>query len=163
MSKPYIHAVSSAKRYGGKPEDYLDIHSFLDGSKGAIADNRHRALTHNSWFIMTVMPRIFGETFKNSEGQVISTRDICEQHILEDFRGKFIPTAQDYLQEMDFLDWMQNGNGYPSSFKKIRQRKEAEQEMGKPVFDPENVTLDGSNVNFNKFPILNPSNGVLLD
>ncbi len=30
MSKPYIHALSSAKKFGGKPEDYLEIHQLMD-------------------------------------------------------------------------------------------------------------------------------------
>lgn len=120
MSKPYIHAQSSAKKFGGNPEDYLEIHAFMDCSKGAISDNRHRALTHTSWFIMYILPRIFGETFKISTGKVISTRDIAEQHILEDFGGKFIPTVQDYFQEMEFKPWMQNGKDYPPSFQKAK-------------------------------------------
>lgn len=123
MSKPYIHALSSAKKYGGTPEDYLDIHVLMDTSKGTIADNRHRALTHNSWFIMEIIPRIFGETMKNSDGKTFSVRDIAEQHILEDFGNRFIPSAQDYLAEMEFKDWMQNGHGHPPSFAKIAEHK----------------------------------------
>ena len=123
MAKPYIHAVSSAKKFGGEPEDYIDIHAFMDSSKGAIGDNRHRSLTHTTWFIMTVLPRVFGETFTNSEGKTISTRDIGEQHVLEDFGGKFIPTAQDYLQEIEFKDWMLNGTGQPPSFAKLAERR----------------------------------------
>jgi len=44
MAKPFIHAESSVKRWGGKPEDYIEIHNLMDSSKGAIADHRHRAL-----------------------------------------------------------------------------------------------------------------------
>ena len=40
MSKPYIHAQSSVRKFGGQPEDYEPIHAFMDCSKGAIADNR---------------------------------------------------------------------------------------------------------------------------
>lgn len=122
MSKPYIHAVSSAKRYGGQPEDYIEIHNLMDSSKGAICDNRHRALTHNSWFLSTILERVFGVTITNSEGRKVSVRDIGEQHVAEDFRGQFIPTAQDYLQEMEIKDWMNNGRGVPSSFKKIDEK-----------------------------------------
>lgn len=32
---PYIHAELSAKRFGGVPEDYLDIHELMDSSKAA--------------------------------------------------------------------------------------------------------------------------------
>ena len=112
MAKPWVHAVSSAKKFGGKPDDYLEIHVFLDRSKGAIADNRHRALTHTSWFIMEVLPRVFGETFRNSDDKVVSTRDVGEQHVIEDLGC--IPTPQDYLQLVPVADWM-NGRGRPPS------------------------------------------------
>lgn len=120
--KPWIHAQSSASRFGGKPEDYMPIHEFLDSSKGAIADNRHRALTHTSWFLSVVLPRVFGEVFTNSEGKKLSTRDIGEQHILEDFKGRFIPTPQDYLAGVEFASWMDNGNGLPPSSQHMRPK-----------------------------------------
>ncbi len=124
MAKPYVHAVSSARRFGGKPEDYLEIHNLLDSSKGAIPDNRHRALTHTSWFLSTILERIFGVTMTNSDGRKFSVRDVGEQHILEDFGGKFIPTAQDYLQEMEMKMWMQNGqSGHPTSHEKIDKKR----------------------------------------
>lgn len=121
MAKPYFHAQSSAKKYGGTWEDYMEIHEFMDSSKAAFPDNRHRALTHNSWFIGVVLPRVFGETFRRkSDNKIVCTRDIGEQHCLEDFKFKFIPTPQDFLQEMDFLPWMQNGMGEPPiSHKKL--------------------------------------------
>lgn len=118
MAKPYIHSLSSARKFGGKPEDYIDIHNLLDSSKGVIADNRHRALTHNSWFLSVILEKVFGITRTNSDGKVYSVRDIGEQHVLEDF-GRFIPSAQDYLEVMEFSDWMQNGKGTPPSFKKV--------------------------------------------
>lgn len=123
MSKPWIHAESSARRFGGKPEDYIEIHNLMDSSKATICDNRHRALTHNSWFIGTILERVFGVTLTNSAGRKISVRDIGEQHVAEDFRGRFIPSAQDFLAEMEMKDWMNNGAGVPPSFKKIEDRK----------------------------------------
>lgn len=126
MSKPWIHARSSAKKFGGKPEDYIEIHNFMDSSKGCIGDNRHRALTHNSWFISAGGPleRIFGVNIANSVGKLVSVRDIGEQHILEDFGMRFIPTPQDYLQEMEARFWMSNGkDDYPPSFGKIAKSK----------------------------------------
>ncbi len=124
MSKPFIHAKSSAKRFGGEPSDYIEIHNFLDSSKGAIADNRHRAFTHNAWFISNVNERDFGVTIKNADGREVSTRDVAEQHVLEDYRGRFIPSAQDFLQEMEFKSWMQNGEGEnPASAERLYKRK----------------------------------------
>jgi len=126
MSKPWIHAKSSARKYGGIPEDYLKIHQFMDSSKSAFPDNRHRALTHNAWFIGTDGPLelAFGVVFINSEGKEVSTREIGEQHILEDFGMRFIPAASDYLSEMSFADWMNNGRkGCPHSFRRIEDER----------------------------------------
>lgn len=95
----------------------------MDSSKATIADNRHRALTHNSWFIGFILEKIFGTTFVNSDGKTISVRDIGEQHILEDFGLRFIPSAQDYLAEMEYKDWMSSGQGVPPSFAKINNRR----------------------------------------
>lgn len=116
MAKPWIHSVASAKRYGGKPDDYLPIHNFMDSSKAVIADNRHRALTHNSWFIGFVLEKVFGTTFVNSDGKTISVRDIGEQHVYEDLG--FIPSAHDYIAEVEPQPWM-DGKGRPPGYRKI--------------------------------------------
>jgi hypothetical protein len=43
---------------------------------------------------------------------------------LEDFGGRFIPSAQDYLQEIEWKDWMLNGtSGPPPSFAKVAERE----------------------------------------
>lgn len=123
MAKPYIHAQSAAKRWGGVPEDYLEIEDFMDSSKSVFPDNRHRVLTHNSWFIF-VVERVFGTNIHNSDGNPVSVRDICERHILEDFGGKFIPTPQDYIENMEFIPWMNNGiEGEPPSHRKLQHGK----------------------------------------
>jgi hypothetical protein len=115
VAKPWIHAVSSARKFGGEPEDYIEIHNFMDSSKGTVADNRHRFLSHNSWFIAPDGPleRIFGVCICNSEQRTVSVRAIGEQHILEDFGG-VIPTPQDYAMEMICTPWM-SGMGVPPS------------------------------------------------
>ena len=43
MAHPFHHALSSAKKWGGAPEDYLLLHQYMDQSKAADADFRHRA------------------------------------------------------------------------------------------------------------------------
>ena len=123
MSKPYIHAQIDAKQLGGEPDDYIEIHEFMDSSKAALPDFRHRTLTHNIWFITVVLPRVSGEAFRRkSDGKRMSTRDIGERHVAQDFHG-FIPTAQDYLAEMEVKPWMMNGQGSPPSMAKITHRK----------------------------------------
>ncbi len=49
MSKPLIHARSSARRWGGKPEDYLEIHERMDSSKMAHAEVTHRCVFHSAF------------------------------------------------------------------------------------------------------------------
>ncbi len=94
-------------------DDYLAIHLFMDSSKQVVADNRHRALTHNSWFIAAVLPRVFGNTIVNSDGRTVSVADIGELHVLEDYGMKFIPTPQDFIEGMAVKPWMNNGRGDP--------------------------------------------------
>lgn len=124
MANAWIHSVSSARKWGGEPEDYLEIHKKMDCSKAYFSSNAHRALTHNSFWIHEAMIPIFGYTIVNSAGKTISVKDICEQHVLEDFAMRFIPTAQDYLENMEFADWMQNGlKGCPASHTKIAEKR----------------------------------------
>lgn len=123
MAKPIIHAESSARKFGGKPDDYIEIHNLMDSSKATIADSRHRALTHNSWFVGVILEKIFGVTLTNSDGKTISVREIGEQHVLEDFGNRFIPSAQDYLQEIEIQEWMIKGTGCPPSFAKLNKRR----------------------------------------
>lgn len=122
VSKPWVHSESSARRFGGQPSDYLALHDFLDSSKGTIADSRHRALTHTSWFLSVVLERVFGTNITNSDGRLVSVRELGEQHVLEDFGGRFIPSAQDYLANMELSDWMVSGKGAPPSFARIAKR-----------------------------------------
>ena len=113
MSKPLIHAQSSARKFGGVPEDYLDIHSLMDSSKAVTSLPTHRALTHNTWFVASILTRIFGEVFhRKSDGKPVSTRDIGEQHIAEDYRG-FIPSASDFIDCLNVEDSMMNGKSKP--------------------------------------------------
>jgi len=101
--KPYLHGLVSVKHFGGKPEDYQAIHDFLDSSKAAHPDMRHRAIFHHSFGIY-VCERVFGINIKNSDGKLVSVRDIAERHIIDDM-GR-IPTIQDYLEEMPLYEWL---------------------------------------------------------
>jgi hypothetical protein len=48
MAHPLQHAQSSTRKFGGKPEDYVAIHTWFDCSKAYLADFRHRALRHHA-------------------------------------------------------------------------------------------------------------------
>lgn len=101
--KPLIHAKISTKRYGGCPEDYIEIHDFFDSSKASLPDVRHRAILHSSFGIF-VAERVFGTYITNSDGKDVSVRDICEDHVQEDLG--FIPTVQDWFKELPIEGWM---------------------------------------------------------
>lgn len=109
MANPLIHAKSSVKRWGGDVLDYLPIHELIDSPKATMNNNTSRALTHNTWFAYTIIPKIFGYNITNSSGRSVDTVDIAMLHIAEDFRMKFVPTPQDYLKNMKVEAWMCNG------------------------------------------------------
>ncbi len=103
MAHPYHHAVSSAKKFGGIPEEYLKFHDFLDRSKSHMADFRHRALRHHSEGIF-LLETFFGATIMNSADRIVPVRFIGEQHVLEDL-GR-IPTVADWLGKIYPEPWM---------------------------------------------------------
>ena len=99
--KPYTHALASAKRWGGVPEDYLEVHEWFDRTKAHIPDMRHRAVLHNSFGIY-LCTQVFGHTLTNSSGKVVCVRDLGEQHVLDDLGT--IPTLQDCFDGMPLSD-----------------------------------------------------------
>ena len=103
MSKALVHARSSARRYGGQPEDYLAIHEKMDSTKSAHAEVTHRCVFHSAFGIF-VIEDIFGRTLTNSDGKEVFVRDVAEQHVLEDLG--FIPSLSDWLKEMPAQAWM---------------------------------------------------------
>jgi len=103
MAHPYHHAISSARKWGGEPEDYQKIHDWFDESKAHMADFRHRALRHHTEGIF-MAERIFGVTIVNSAGRVVPVRYIGEQHVKEDL-GR-IPTVADWLSNIKTEGWM---------------------------------------------------------
>ena len=50
------------------------------------------------------MERVFGTTITTSSNRVVSTRDVAEQHIIDDL-GR-IPTVQDWLTDLPIKEWM---------------------------------------------------------
>ena len=101
--KAFNHCKSSVKYFGGKEEDYQDIHAWFDESKDHYGDIRHRALRHHTLGVKLCEER-FGVTIKNSNNKKVPVRSIAEQHIREDLG--FIPTLQDWLKEMKPKSWM---------------------------------------------------------
>ena len=101
--KPYLHGRIHAKKYGGTTEDYADIDDFIDSSKAAVPDVRHRAILHSASGSF-IVEQMFGRTRVNSAGKEYSPRDVAEDHILQDLG--FIPTMEQYLNNMTVQPWM---------------------------------------------------------
>lgn len=101
--KPLIHSKSSVRKYGGCIENYIEIHNFMDSTKSAFPDVRHRAILHNSFGIF-LCEKVFGVYITNSDGKDVSVRDIAEDHVIEDLG--FIPTMENYLNNMQIQEWM---------------------------------------------------------
>lgn len=95
MSTPWHHAVSTAKKWGGDPGDYIAIHDWFDSTKSYTGDWTHRALRHHSAGIQWAIEK-FGHAIRNSKHQDVPVKLIAEQHIQEDCG--FIPTPQDWLK-----------------------------------------------------------------
>jgi hypothetical protein len=104
---PSDHAKTSVRLFGGKQEDYLAIHDWMDASKAHLADFRHRAYRHHSEGIFEA-ERVFGHSIINSNGKEVHVRYICEQHVKEDCGGK-IPTLSDWLSQIKVQHWMARG------------------------------------------------------
>ncbi len=103
MAHPIEHAKSSARKFGGVPTDYQQIHDWFDESKRYVADFRHRTLRHHAEGIF-MAERIFGSTILDSDGKPVPVRYIGEQHVKEDL-GR-IPSFQDWIQELPVRSWM---------------------------------------------------------
>lgn len=104
--KPMVHARLSAKKYGGTPEDYLPIHDFMDSTKAALADIRHRAILHSA-FGCFIVEKVFGHTLTNSDNKTVHVRDVAEDHVKEDLGT--IPSIEKWLSKLPIEPWMAGG------------------------------------------------------
>jgi hypothetical protein len=139
MGHPYHHAVSSARRFGGRPEDYQAIHDWFDQSKAHFADLRHRALRHHAEGIF-LCEAIFGTTITNSAGIKVPVRLVAEQHVKEDLG--WIPTAADWLRCIQVQPWMLRKPPDPQRIEIELPRGRGE--SSRPTASPKNQTVEGA-------------------
>lgn len=134
MGDILFHSQSSAKLFGGLPEDYVPIHKLLDSSKLHLGDWRHRALLHSTFGIF-ICEQVFGDLYKRpSDGLEVSVRTVATQHIMEDLGA--VPTAADWLKEMPIRRWM-NGIGAKER-RKMQYGSLDEMEIVNPEFTKTN-------------------------
>lgn len=123
MGNVQFHSESSARKFGGLPDDYVPIHKLLDQSKLYLADWRHRALLHNTLGV-SLCEQFFGDLYRRaSDGVSVCTRTVAEQHILEDLGA--ILTPAEFLREMPLRPWM---NGLTPQEKRYLQNMRIESE-----------------------------------
>jgi hypothetical protein len=103
MAHPLRHAESSARKFGGRPEDYLAIHRWFDESKAYFPDFRDHALYHHTAGIF-LAERMHGLRVTNSDKKVVPVLYLGEQHVREDL-GR-VPTFQDWLVNLKPVPWM---------------------------------------------------------
>lgn len=100
------HAVSAARKWGGKPEDYIEVEEFIDSSKKILGDVRHRSLYHHTegvWLCQRIFGRVL--TVHREHGAVdVPVRLIAERHVLEDLG--WLPSPKDYIDGMPIKTWM---------------------------------------------------------
>lgn len=107
MTHPTFHSQSSVRKWGGKIEDYQAIHDWIDASKIAYCNFRHRALRHHSFGVFEA-EQVFGKTITNSDGRIVPVRYIAERHIQEDCGG-IVPSLSDWLSRIPAETWMSRG------------------------------------------------------
>jgi len=95
MAHPLEHSKSSARKFGGKPEDYDHLHLWMDETKSWFGDSLHRMFRHHSEGIFE-MEKTFGKSFINSDGKTVYTRYVGEQHVREDCNN-YIPSAKEWV------------------------------------------------------------------
>lgn len=106
MANCYFHAKSSAKRWGGKAEDYQKIHDWMDESKKLSTHFAHRALRHHAEGCFAA-EKEFGHTITNSDNRAVPVRLIVEKHIVEDLG--WIPSFDDWIKQIKLSPWMVKG------------------------------------------------------
>lgn len=106
MAHCHYHALSSVRKWGGIPEDYIELHQWFDQSKAIFADPRHRALRHHAEGIF-MLETLFGVTITNADGKIVPVRLIGEQHVIEDLG--FIPSFADWGRLIAPAAWMLKG------------------------------------------------------
>lgn len=92
----WYHSQSAARKWGGRPEDYQAVNTFIDSSKQFVGDARHRALLHSTWGCF-LAEQMFGPVIVVG-GKDVPTRLVAERHIIEDLG--WLPSPEDYLKHI---------------------------------------------------------------
>jgi hypothetical protein len=89
------HCLLSQRKFGGEPEDYVQVHKFMDSSKLFFYHLKHRLLLHNLYGIELAI-ELLGDFVINQTGKTVLVRDIAAEHCREDLFG-VVPSLNDWL------------------------------------------------------------------
>jgi Domain of unknown function (DUF6915) len=101
------HAQSAARKWGGVPENYIDIEEFIDSSKKILGDVRHRSVYHHTegvWLCQKIFGRVLMIPRQDGRYTHVPVRQIAERHIIEDIG--WLPSPADYIKNMPIEAWM---------------------------------------------------------
>lgn len=98
----FDHSLLSSHRYGGEPEQYLPLHTFIDSSKKWRYHHLHRMMLHHN-LGAHLAEKIIGLSVGSTP-----TRDIVYSHIKEDC-GAYI-TIQQWLDQIVYPDTGEEDN-----------------------------------------------------
>ncbi len=96
------HCLLSQRKFGGLPADYERVHAFMDSSKYFCYHIRHRLLLHHLLGVEWAV-QLMGNTLGNSDGRIVSVRDVAVEHCREDLDGR-APTLPEWLDGNAALD-----------------------------------------------------------
>lgn len=100
----YLHCQHSVALWGGMWQDYHHIHYEMNRVQHVLDDTRSQRILHNTWGI-TLLEYTLGETFtRSSDGRVMSTRRVLEEHVLRDLNS--IPTLLSCVAGVKLKRWM---------------------------------------------------------
>ena len=127
-------AETSAKRWGGEPEEYLRVHGFFDETAAEVpgADPRHRALRHHTTGVREC-EQAFGHATRLSTGRTIPVRWVAERHLVEEFG--VLPTAADWLRRIRRERWMADARPLSRELEaqESRDRRPTRSGIGEPL------------------------------
>jgi hypothetical protein len=113
----WFHAVSASKKWGGTPEDYIEIEEFIDSSKVSLGDVRHRSLYHHTEGVW-LCQKVFGRIVTLGGGRQVPVRLIAERHIIEDLG--WLPSPADYLKNMPIQQWFGGAKRREMSWEQLK-------------------------------------------
>jgi len=118
----YEHAANSVIIFGGKSEDYQNIHALIDSNKTVTPSIFGRFYLHHSDVGGIVTEKVFGKSFTNSNNKKVLVRDVLLQHLIEDY--DMIPTfGNDWSDAFDvtkFPKLLEKGDFYERAFEDKR-------------------------------------------